>query len=337
MAKDENKSVAELAVEIKTAFEGKLSDVRDIAEKAVGMAEKGEKATDDFKEKADEALTGVNELKANLDALEQKLARGGDEAEGEKSFGDRFVESDEFKAFSATPRNNTAASMDIKADITTATSGDGGVGAAIAPNRLPGVQALPQRRMTIRDLLMPGRTDSPSIEYVRETGFTNNADMKGEGALAAQSDIKFDDMSTRTKVISHFFRISKETLSDVSQIRSIIDNRLLHGLAMKEENQLLHGDNTGENLHGIAPQATGYASPLAIGDETSIDKIRLMILQAVLAEYPATGIVLNPIDWAWIETLKDTTGRYIIGNPQGSHQQNPVVACRSLTYARHGC
>jgi HK97 family phage major capsid protein len=28
--------------------------------------------------------------------------------------------------------------------------------------------------------------------------------------------------------------------------------------------------------------------------------------------------VLHPADWAWIELLKDTTGRYIIGQPQGN-------------------
>jgi HK97 family phage major capsid protein len=59
------------------------------------------------------------------------------------------------------------------------------------------------------------------------------------------------------------------------------------------------------------------------------------MLQAALAEYPATGHVLHPTDWASIETLKDSEGRYIIGNPQGTAQPTlwslPVVATQAIT------
>ena len=35
---------------------------------------------------------------------------------------------------------------------------------------------------------------------------------------------------------------------------------------------------------------------------TVIDRIRLALLQVALAEYAADGLILNPIDWAMIET-----------------------------------
>src|SRR5690606_22400417 len=47
-----------------------------------------------------------------------------------------------------------------------------------------------------------------------------------------------------------------------------------------------------------------------------IDRIRLAILQAFLAEYPYTGIVLHPTDWAQIALIKDENGNYIIARPQ---------------------
>jgi HK97 family phage major capsid protein len=188
--------------------------------------------------------------------------------------------------------------------------------------------------MTVRGLLMPGQTDQPNIDYDRETGFANNADVVAEGGLKPQSDFQIEEIQTRTKVIAHWIRASKQTLSDVSQIRSIIDNRLLYGLSFKEEQQLLFGDGTGENLHGIIPQATAFAQPAGFPAGTSIDQVRYMALQAVLAEYPATGIVMHPADWAWIETLKDGEGRYIIGNPQGTLSPTlwglPVVATPAM-------
>ncbi|MBY5976723.1 phage major capsid protein [Phaeobacter italicus] len=339
MALDDTKTAEQMAAEVKADFASKFDAVKEIAEDALGKAAKGEELANGIKEKADEALTEMNGLKASLDELEQKLARGGQAGEeGCKTFGERFTESEEFKSFAANPRKGDSASVnfeaELKADLTTTTGGAGGMGAAVHSTHIPGIMPLPQRRMTVRNLLMPGRTDGPLIDFDRETGFANNADMVAEGDLKPQSDITVEEVQTRTKVIAHWMRASKQTLSDVAQIRSIIDNRLLYGLGFKEEQQLLYGDNTGENLHGIVPQATAYSAPIAVGSETSIDKVRLMALQATLAEYPSTGIVMHPSDWAFIELLKDSEGRYIIGNPQGSLAPTlwglPVVTTQAM-------
>ncbi|MBE3637471.1 phage major capsid protein [Mangrovicoccus algicola] len=332
----EQKSVAQLAAETKAAFDQKHDAVKEVAEKALEMAQKGETASAAFKADMDEKLSAMNGMKAQLAELEQKLARGPGDGETEaKSLGQRFVENDEFKSLQAAPRKGASASMEVKADITTATTGAGGVGAAIQPNYRPGVLEQPRRRLTVRQLLMPGSTDSPIVDYTRETGFANNAGPVAEGGLKPQSDLTLEDVQTRTKVLAHWFRVSKQTLSDVAQIRTLIDTRLLYGLQLIEENQLLFGDGTGENLHGIVPQATAYANPMTGGDTQSIDRIRLMLLQASLAEYPSDGIVMNPIDWAWIELLKDTEGRYIIGQPQGTIGATlwnaPVVATQAMT------
>jgi HK97 family phage major capsid protein len=113
-------------------------------------------------------------------------------------------------------------------------------------------------------------------------------------------------------------KASRQVMDDVSQLRSIIDQRLLYGLRLVEENQLLNGDGTGQNLLGIIPQATAYTAPITVPTPTTIDMVRLAVLQAYLAEYPATGIVMHPGDWARMELAKDSTGQYIIGVPQGS-------------------
>lgn len=64
------------------------------------------------------------------------------------------------------------------------------------------------------------------------------------------------------------------------------------------------------------PQATDFNETLlALAGMTPIDRIRVALLQQILAEFPANGIVLNPIDWAQIELTKDNEGRYIIGDP----------------------
>ena len=327
--------------EIKAALD-KISDqVKDAGEKALAEAAKGVQMSTDNKEKVDEMLLKQGELQANLQHAEQALAKL--EANGaggnvrNESIGRQFVNSDSFKSFAAQASRKGRADMTFNATITTLTTdADGSAGDLVTSTRLPGVIAPPNRRMTVRDLITPGRMDGSVLEYVKETGFTNSAAPVAETVKKAESTMKFDLVTTTAKVIAHFVKASRQILSDSSQLASYIDGRLRYGLAYAEEQQLLNGAGTGQNLLGIIPQATPYAAPFdPAGTETGLDMVRLGMLQAALAEYPASGIVMHPSDWTRIELLKDTTGRYIIGNPQGTAQPTlwgqPVVATQAIT------
>lgn len=332
------KTASELATEIKAEHQRAIEGVKAIAEDALGRVKAGETLTAAMKETADEALIKMNALVEQVAQVEQKMARGGDtRGAGAKSFGEQFVESDGFKNWqeSGFSKNARGADLKIKATLTSATTdAAGSVGDAIAPTRLAGIQEMPQRRTTVRDLITPGQMGGNALEYVQETGFTNGAGMVAEGDTKPSSDIKLDLKTTSAKVIAHWMKASKQVLDDIPQLRSMIDQRLNYGLELKEEGQILNGDGTGQNLLGIIPQATAYVAPIALEDINIIDVMRLAQLQAALAEYPATGHVLNPTDWAYIETLKDNIGRYIIGNPQGSTSPTlwrlPVVETQAI-------
>lgn len=332
---DQTKTAAELAAETKAAVDMAVDQVKAIAEEALGKAKSGEELAAALKEKADEALTSVNGLRAKLDDLEQRAAREGGDGEEAKSFGERFVEDERVKAFLANEPTSGRVDARFKATISSATTNAAGsAGAGVQTTRLPGILELPQRRMTVRDLLSQGRMDGSTLEYVRETGFTNSAAPVAELAAKPESDLRFDLVSTSAKVIAHWMKASRQILSDFAQLRSVIDQRLMYGLAFAEENQLLNGDGTGQNLNGIIPQATAFTAPITITTPTEIDNLRLAMLQAELALFPSTGVVLNPKDWARIELEKDTTGRYIIGNPQGTISPTiwglPVVTTQAI-------
>jgi len=334
----DTKTAEQLAGEVKAEFARSVDAVKAIAEEALGKAKAGETLSNSIKEKADEGLIKMNELLAQVTALEQKAARkGGGEPEKAKSVGEQFVEGDAYKAFSDTNFSRTGkADIQIKANITSLTTdAAGSAGPAIATYRDPELIDTPKRKLTVRDLVTNSRTTTSAIEYVKKTGFTNSAAPTAEGVKKPQSDLQYKLETTSTKVIAHFMKASRQILSDVPRLRSDIDNELIYGLKLVEEAQILNGDNTGQNLYGIIPQATAYAAPLSLADINIIDVLRLAMLQAALAEYPATGHVLNPIDWAQIETLKDTIGRYIVGNPQGgltpSLWRLPVVETQAMT------
>lgn len=320
----ETKSVAELAAETKALFETKLDEVKGIAEDAIGKARAGEELTRTNKEIADQALTGMNELKAAFQELEQKaLRRGNSGPERQPTIGEQYVESDEYKsAFANGARQGQNVGIEVKAITSLTTDADGSAGDLVRSDRVQSpMQMLPNRQLTIRNLIAPGQTASSSIEYVQETGFTNNAGMVAEGTLKPESSLKLDLKNAPVRKIAHWFLASAEILADAPGLRSMIDNRLRYGLAFVEDVQLLKGDGTGQNLTGIKPQASEYAVPAGLtgfATPSMIDKLRIAQLQVALALYPADGQVLHPIDWAMIEMMKDGEGRYLIGNPQGT-------------------
>jgi len=256
---------------------------------------------------------GGVEMQDRLLEVEQKLARRGNQ-DGAiiKSVGTMFSESDDFKALLAKGGRGTAR-MSLKAvtSINSGTTGTGGVGAAIRPDRLEGINAPPQREFTIRDLIMPGRTGSNSVEYVRESGFQNMAAAVAEGARRAQSDLSFDLVMAPVRTIAHFFKASRQVLDDIPLLQSYIDGRARYGLKYAEEEKLLGGDGVGQNILGLIPQASTFNDALRKTGDTRIDTLRRAILQCRIAEYRPSAVVLNPVDWAEIELQKDDTGQYI--------------------------
>ncbi|NTA58435.1 phage major capsid protein [Agrobacterium tumefaciens] len=301
------------------------------------LAANGEVSAE-LKEKTDKALSELGDVTTRLGEMEKRAARervGGDP--DEKSLGDIVVEAAGAQSFDSSYRGMIKVKAD-RAAITSAntTVGTGrSQGTSLVPGaRVPGIFGLPERQLTIRDLVMPGQTASSSIEYVKETGFTNNAAPVAETTAKPYSDLTFDMTSSPVRVLAHLFKASRQILDDAPALRSYIDGRARYGLRFVEENQLLNGSGTGQNLHGLVPQATAFNPAFAAADETAIDRLRLAVLQVVLAEYPATAFVLNPIDWAKIELTKDAGGNYIIGNPQGSLTPTlwnlPVVSTQAM-------
>lgn len=299
-------------------------DLKKATDEVKGFAEKTNteiknlgKVTEETKTAADKALLQMNTVSARIDDIEKKMAaaqaHGGGQPEV-KSVGHTVTDSAEYKAIAARGDTWTGTTrIEVKTITSASVSGTSATTALVPVDRQAGIITVPNRQLIVRDLLTPGRTQSGFIEYAKELVFTNNAASVAENPSAPkpQSDITYALTNTAVKTIAHWIPASKQILADAPQLQSIIDGRLRYGLAFVEDQQLLMGDGTGTNLLGLMPQATVYAAPtgVTVASATYIDKLRLAMLQATLALYPATGHVLHPTDWASIELTKDSTLR----------------------------
>jgi len=276
--------------------------------------------SDELKGKVDEALKELGDATTRVGELEKRAAREREvvEAEG-MDLGDHLVASEAFKNIDKVGAWRGSIRVGVeRADITSSNTTVGAgrsAGTSLVPGmRVPGIVAPPNRQFTIRDLLAPGQTSASSIEYVKETGFTNNARPVTEGTTKPKSDITFNLVTTPVRTLAHIFKASRQIMDDAPGLASYINARGTYGLKYVEENQILNGNGSGQNLNGIVPQATAFAPEFNASDETAIDRLRLAVLQVILAEYPASGFVLHPTDWARIELVKDAEKRYIVGS-----------------------
>lgn len=337
-----DKTNAELLSNATKALNAVQEELKGTSEKALKEAQSAGELSAQTKDTVDRLLTSqtglqetVNTLKASLGELEGEYARMTLPAAARsaaKTPGSTVTESDALKAFVSAFEGGKRVSVPVQnAIISTDVGGD-----IIAPDRQAGIDVYPKQRLFIRDLIAPGTTTSNMIYWVQQTGFTNNAAPVAENTAKPYSDIAFTEKNTPVRTIAHMFKASKQILDDMAQLQSMIDAEMRYGLKYVEENQILFGDGTGQNLDGIVPQASAFAPAFEPTSRTNVDDIRLAMLQAQLARFPASGVVMHFLDWAKIELTKDSQGRYILANPTGLVGPTlwglPVVATEAAAF-----
>jgi HK97 family phage major capsid protein len=273
-----------------------------------------------YEEQQTEKATAIKALQDQVDQIVAEAERKGRIGGGDfKSAGTQYTESEAFKKMMSDHAEKSdwvpvGGAFRQKALITegSATS----AGALLVPSRQPGILNIQYEQPRIRDLLNVQRPDSPTIEWVVETGFTNNAapvaEVINDPTLKPESAIALDIESATAKTIAHWIPITRAALNDVAQIRAYIDTRLLLGLELVEEAQFLYGSGLSNNQQGFLthPDRQQY-SIASVPGQTKIDAIRRAMTLSRVAQYPVTGIVMNPFDWEDIELAKGSDGHYI--------------------------
>lgn len=324
---------------IKAAMKDRDSEVLVVVKKAQEDIAAWGKVQEGTKDAIATLTKQGQELHGRIHDIEQAVATlkdvgiSGGRTNVMKSVGDQFIESAEWKDFASKGRSLKHSSAPVKLKAITSIDASGGAG--IWSDRLPGVIEEPLRPLSIRDLLDVGRTTSNLIEYIREQLFTNNADMVSEGTLKPESDIKYERADSPIRTLAHWIQCTRQVLADFPMLASLINGRLRWGLKIKEENEILLGDGTGEHLLGLIPQATDYNTLLNRSGDTMIDVIRHALLQVELSFYPPSGTVMSPTDWHNLELTKDNENRYLMASPSSRTPPMlwgyPVVSSHAMT------
>ena len=181
----------------------------------------------------------------------------------------------------------------------------------------------PRRPLRIVDLITVGDTDSDTVEYVRQSAWTNVAAETAEATATTtgtkpEATIAWAKVLEAVKTIAHWVPATRRSLADAGQLRTMIESQLRYGLDLRLEDQIVNGNGTGENLTGIL-NTSGILTQ-AKGADLPVVAIHKAITQLRLGFIEPNGVGLHPTDWELVRLTRDDsggagTGQFMYGPP----------------------
>jgi HK97 family phage major capsid protein len=339
---------------IKSHLDTVKSEIKDAVAKRDAEVKQYGEATEATRKALTAATERLDSIKSDMDRIDQRVIemekaaqRQFAGAQAAKSYGQQFIESDVFKNATAKGTDSYRVEKNLSGLAASA-------GSLVRPDRRPDVVVTPDRPRFIRELLPTIPTQSNAVEVMRQNVFTNAAAPQapvspstaigaGELVAKAQSNITYQLVTVPVRTFAHWLPASRQVLSDAPMLQRLIDSRLMYGLNLLSDSQLLFGDGANQNLTGLMVDAgVETVGQLASGTTAAnrpgamLDHIRAAITRCQTFEfYNINGVVLNPVDWQTLETAKGTDGHYIwVSVPNGGESRLwrvPVIVSNAMT------
>lgn len=292
--------------EIKSAFEGIKSEVNGAIESA----------------KADNA-SALESVKAELEATKASISVVKDEIEKLEAKQNRVkMNQTEVKGFNATLAEAIEQNGDNLAKLARGEQKRSSfildtkaVGTMLESTNLTGditrqyanqVYALPSRKVHLRSLLPIGTINQGLFTFPYESGGEGAPAAQTQGSAKAQVDFDITMKDAAAQYIAGYVRISRQMLDDIPAMTSFLQSRLLEKYLIAEDAQILSGSGTAPDLQGILGVATAATGAATV----DVEQLVQAIAQLESSNYSATGIMVNPTDWAAIMNTKNTNAAY---------------------------
>lgn len=280
--------------------------------------------------------------------------------------GDQFVMSREYRDLKNTGKfNSNLSRVEFSVDMTEGTSllywadqmktnsktllygsSASSGGGFVVNDRLAGYVDIMQREIVFLDLVPRIPTTSDTVEYVTEDTFTNSGAFvieatatTGTSGQKAESALAYSVSTSGVKTLAHWIPVTNRMLADAPAIRGIVNGRLLLGLDLTLETQVVSGNGSGANFTGIL--STTGINIQGKGTDNELDTIFKARTQIVVTGKGRPGaVLLHPNDWQSIRLTREnvstgTLGNYLMGPPSQVGPSTvwglPVVESQALT------
>jgi HK97 family phage major capsid protein len=165
----------------------------------------------------------------------------------------------------------------------------------------------------MRNILPVGQTNSNVIRYVRDNGGEGVPTTVAEGATKPLIDRDLEIKDAPVRKIACYMRVPEEMIEDIPYLQSFLTQIGIEEVMLVEDDQILYGNNVGQNLHGLIPNATAFDTGLlaAVDAPNEFDILRAARTQGRLAKRRPTVALVNPGDYYNMTSRKDSTNNYL--------------------------
>ena len=294
--------------EIKSAFEGIKSEVNGAIESAKAD---NASALESVKAELEATKASISVVKDEIEKLEAKQNRSKMNQTEVKGFNASLADAieqngDNLAKLARGEQKRSSFILDTKAvgNMTEAVNLTGDITRQYANQ----VYALPSRKVHLRSLLPIGTINQGLFTFPYESGGEGAPAAQVQGSSKAQVDFDITMKDAAAQYIAGYVRISRQMLDDIPAMTSFLQSRLLEKYLIAEDAQILSGDGTAPNLQGILGVATAATGAATV----DVEQLVQAIAQLESSNYSATGIIVNPTDWAAIMNTKNTNSAYTL-------------------------
>jgi len=294
--------------EIKSAFEGIKSEVNGAIESAKAD---NASALESVKAELEATKASITVVKDEIEKLEAKQNRVKMNQTEVKGFNVTLADAieqngDSLAKLARGEQKRSSFILDTKAvgNMTEAVNLTGDITRQYANQ----VYALPARKVHLRSLLPIGTINQGLFTFPYESGGEGAPAAQTQGSSKAQVDFDITMKDAAAQYIAGYVRISRQMLDDIPAMTSFLQSRLLEKYLVAEDAQLLSGNGSAPNLQGI----TGVATAATGAATVDVEQLVQAIAQLETSDYSATGILVNPTDWAAIMNTKNTNSAYTL-------------------------
>lgn len=275
------------------------------------ISEATESVKAEMQKEIDKVVTANKELSEQIEQLKEKTEMGQPTA---KTLIEEIKENkSELKAIA---KRESGAEVVVKANTLIA---------SIATNPhnllLDGIGQLARKARSLYDFfpkIQVGRGNhNGTISYIDwdEATTVKAAAMVAEGAAFPESTAKFKGYTLPLRKIGDTLPVSEEFLEDEVMAAAELDLFLSANVENVVDDQLVNGDNTGENLKGLVASVPAY-TPIASGiADANIYDLCIKVMESITstggAKYRPDFVAMNISDINKLKLKKDANNNYV--------------------------
>jgi HK97 family phage major capsid protein len=261
---------------------------------------------------------------------------------GEQSVTDALLEAPQFKQWyrgiapSGTISESTkgigSPPVQMNLGLKTLLTGASGTsaGAMVFPETAPFVGPAGRRELTLRDLISIVPTASDQVQFAKFDTETNAAASVPEATATGgttgtkpESAMAFTTVTVNVRTFAHWIPVTKRAFADAPQLRALVDQSLLHGLAEELEDQMLTGGGTGEDFTGLSITSSVQTQGFVENNMVTCLKGRTKVRTVGRAR--PTAYLMNPADVENLLLWRDTQGHFMLSDPAGGNPYTNVT------------